>query len=153
MEAATTTTPEMLARAEFVQGLRDLADWLDAHPEIEFTNFRGSHILWYRDTREQLADAARALGRVEKTGTDSYFNLTRRFGPHEIEAYSPRATVCERVVVGKKAVPVREIPEDKAEEAKRLREQIAALEVERVAEVDEVEWRCEEPLLAGGANG
>src|SRR5574337_713922 len=57
---------------EFAVGLRDLADWIEAHPE---------HIGKYTkltlnvpvDTREELAAAARALGGERKKALDSFY--------------------------------------------------------------------------------
>lgn len=108
--------------------LRDLAAFLDAHPEIEI-NDQSITLLKYVTTREELAAIAKR-GSYRKVYTKSYFELHHDFGCGiELHVYADRATVCQRVVTGTRVIAA--IP----------------AQPERVEEV--VEWVCDDtPLLA-----
>jgi hypothetical protein len=103
---------------QFVRGLRELADWYEAHPATP-APYR-SDVTIYGATREQIAQAARDLGKCEKEYDDDSFVLSRQFGQLRLRFYTSRENVCERVV------RTEVIPES-------------------VKEI--VEWRCE-PILA-----
>lgn len=134
--------PRVVARAEFVAGLRGLADFLDAQPEVDFDpSYGAASVLWYCGDAEGLAAAARTLGRVTKRTDDSFLNLDRRFGPHKIQAYASHDTVCERVVVGTETV-TREQPDPEA------LKHVPTVTVTEEKEI--VEWRCPDSLLAEG---
>ena len=141
---STTTieqSPEAARRAEFISGLRELADFLTVHPEIEFSPMFGSATaLWYCKNTEELADAARTLGRADKQTSDSFLNLDRQFGPHSIRAYASHERVCERVVVRTETV-TREEPDPEA------LKNVPTVTVTEEREI--VEWRCPDSILAG----
>jgi hypothetical protein len=108
--------------ADVSKGLRELADFLDAHPAIELST--PTHLV-YVQSRELLADMAR-LGGWRKVYSDDYFHLSRMFaGDVELQVFTDRATVCRKVVTGTRVEPAK--PE---------------------REVEIVEWVCDEPLLA-----
>lgn len=113
----------MNTNAEVTKGLRDLADFLDTHPEVKLND--PSHMV-YVGSRETLATIAR-LGGWRKVYTDDYFNLVRDFdGGVSLSVFTDRGSVCRKVVVGQRTVPATD---------------------ERTVEI--VEWVCDEPLLAG----
>lgn len=130
---ANTATGE---RAAYTAGLRQLADWLDANPEIELP-WTGRYEVfqlgvWLR--KDELAAIARALpGKVEKVADDAskVLRIQGQFAGLNVEAYAGRTEVCERIVTGTETVTV------PAVEAKP----------EKTEEREVVEWRCH-PLLA-----
>jgi hypothetical protein len=146
-----TNPTEQDARAAYTAGLRQLADILDAHPELPLP-FEGSarsllqRITFFylsdKDPRAALATARRAFG-VPMDKNDSIpntFSLTGSLAGLHFSLTANRNDVCERVVTGTREVEVTE-PDPDA---------VAALpKVTRTEVVEEVEWRCT-PLLAAG---
>ena len=127
-------------RSAKIQGLRDLADFLEAHPDTKPPE--SLYALEGCDDAEQLAMRARALGgRWDKGASGEWFELRRHFGPYRYELYASRAAVCEAVVVGSEEVEVTE-PDP---------ELLAAVpQVTRTVTRDVVEWRCPQLLGGGG---
>lgn len=120
--------------ANFIQGLRDFADWLEAHPVLPPTLYglpNGRILLFVKD-KDQLAAAARWLGTCEKVVTEDWFSLVKTFGPIALEALIERPQVCERVKIGEKVIPAQP-------------ERVLPAEPERVEEV--YEWQCPESIL------
>lgn len=137
--------PERFDRtvAEYVQGVRDFADWLEANADTFEYECVGNdfRFLSYQSTKEGLARAVKAVGRGEKNGDENWFNVTRKFGPVEVHLYTMRQAVCKRVVTGTKEV-TKEIVDPDAP-------MVFVTEI-----VEEVEWVCDEPILTaleGGA--
>lgn len=127
-------------RAAQITGLREVADFLEQHPELPMPsglNYMGRHL----NSRDELVAAARALGRADKDFSTDYAQIKRTFSGGVALAYQAvREQVCERVVVGTRKVVVEE-PDP---------EQVAALpKVRRIEKVEDVEWRCS-PLLDDG---
>jgi hypothetical protein len=112
-------------RRAFVAGLREMADFIDAHPNLP-TPY-GSAQNTFVNTKEALAVIAREPGvRWEKSASDGYFYLKVSFaGGHAYEVNLERAQVCRKVVTGTRIEPAR--PEQ---------------------EVETYIWECDEPLLA-----
>ena len=143
------------SRADFIGGLHQIADFLDAHPEVPLPWFKGSshtggtgrglvsamHI-WLNggDAREQLRGVVRALGEAHKSASDhtNQFYVYATFGGIDLVAGINREEVCERVVVGRREIEVTE-PDPAA---------VAALAtVTRTKVIEDVRWECR-PLLA-----
>ncbi len=122
--------------AEFVSALRELADFYEARPDLitpwdpEFTLLPHG--------KEGMAQAARLLGACKKEVDGTFFRLKRFVGAIKINALEYRTVVCERVVLGRKAVPETYVPARKAQ-------LIAA------HEEDIIEYRCSVSLLAPSA--
>lgn len=112
--------------------LREIADWYDAHPDIQGPT---EIVLPYRAggcTEAQAAcRLARALGTFEKKHGDAILSLRRNFGGIELRFIFWRDGVCTKRVVGKRMARV---PDPSAPK----------IEVEE----EIVEWDCP-PLLAG----
>lgn len=146
------------ARAAYTQGLREIADWLDAHPEVKLPHI-GAHIpgcelpslpIWIRapykwdddqrDARARLAEIARAMGRANKGPglVDGTFIVWRQFAGLAVFAQTERDEVCEKVVTGTREETV-EVPDPEALAA------VPKVTVTRT--VEDVEWVCS-PLLA-----
>lgn len=144
----------MTDRTAFAQGLRDLADALEAHPEIPLPyQFLTARVHPPRDldddrkreyAKRRAAEIARAIpAKVDKQTFGSLFALTASFGPVKLEVFFDREQVCERVVTGTRTVTEEE-PDP--EEVEKLPKRTVTREVE------DVEWRCPDSLL-GSVNG
>lgn len=126
-------------RRAYTDGLRGLADWLDANSDIPLPWTGADHLyapfqlgVWV--TKEELATIIKALpGKVDKDYGDQVVRVNASFGGLKVQAYSGRNEVCERVVVGTEQVT---IPATEAVEA----------QAEHVEEREVVEWRCH-PIL------
>jgi hypothetical protein len=103
-------------RKAFTDALRDLANWLDVHPEAPIASFGtliDLDVSVYGATKEQLVALARkpGAGPFSKGYSSSLFELTRSFGGGvRYSACGDREQVCERVVVGEETVEVPEQP-------------------------------------------
>lgn len=116
---------------EFTQGLRDLADWYDAHPEVPLPENR-MRIMSYCDTKEELATIVRAMGHCTKSVYEDILNVERNFGPVILRTVSLRDKVCEKVLVGQREI-----------------ERTIVLESKKETVLEDVyEWKCP-PLLKG----
>jgi hypothetical protein len=114
---------ETFTAAEYVQGLREMADWIAANEEwvdkecgywLNETLTLRSYAL----TSEEFAEHVKTLGRGEKHGDETYFNVTRRFGPCAIAVYTNREKVCRKTT--------------------RIETQ----------QVEVTDWVCEEPIFS-----
>ncbi len=113
-------------------GLRDLADWIEAHPELTLPQVDVK--AFPQDEAEPPHVWTKALGgKVEKDYSNvvSLFYLRKPFGPVPFSVVYNRSTVCKRVVKGTETV---EVPAVEAQPA-------------RVEEREIVEWVCDEPIL------
>lgn len=126
--ATQQPTPEQVAadekrRSAFVRGLRELADAMEQNHAIPVP--WGTQVNTFVDTREEAATVARA-GSWRKVYAGDWFSLRREFsGEVVLDVNIQRAQVCERVVVGTETVPA-----------------------QPAHEVEIVEWRCADSLLA-----
>jgi len=125
----------MITAAEYAAGLRELADWIEAHPEMPRPG--GTLTVYTLNSREEAAACLKALGTCQKEYTESNFYLSREFGPIKLTFMFYRSAVCQRRVVGQKQVGTQVIP------ARITPEEIIPAHTE-----DIVEWDCEESLLA-----
>jgi len=126
---------------EYIQGLRDIADWLEVHPEYAPSGTSaGVHVnLQGIFTKEDLISAGRAMGgTLEKSTTDSFFWLDRRFGPHALSAACLRSQVCEKVVT---------VVEEEVTEPDPAILAIVPT-VTRTVQRETVEWVCPDSVLA-----
>lgn len=127
-EDAPKVTPEQQRRRDYLTGLRELANFLESHPDLPIPGEMAHQV--YVFSRERLAAVAREPGvRWEKSsdaGSD-YFKLRVPFcGDQSYEVFTTRDEVCRKVVTGTRLIPA--TPEH---------------------EVETYEWVCDEPLLAG----
>ncbi len=113
------------SRQAYIGGLRELAAFLDAHPDLPIPASGGAHNVFVSD-KAALAVIARVGVRWEKSATDDYFYLRVAFsGGHYYDVNVSREAVCRKVVTGTRIEPA--VPE---------------------REVEEFHWVCDEPLLA-----
>lgn len=136
-------------RAEYIAGLRALAELLEQHPDLVLPydgNGNSINVIPYGpdEQRQQLAAWARVMpGAKSKTASHDgkAFYLNGQIRGLKVTVICDRGEVCERVVLG-----TREVTEDVPDP-----EAVAALPITTVTRVEEiVEWRCT-PVLAGTA--
>ncbi|MHB1778110.1 MAG: hypothetical protein ACYCU7_19325 [Acidimicrobiales bacterium] len=121
----------MATREEIIDGLRQVADWLEAHPEIQ-PAYQSIQLATH--TAEDLAAATKALGNVQKsTMGGAYLKVSRKFAGVDVWAAVVRAEVCTARVVGSETVTV---PDPTAPMVTVTR--------------DVVEWDCH-PILGGAS--
>lgn len=125
---------------EFSQGLRDLADFVDSHQDIELPYINPFTAYGY-SSKEDAAMLLRRLGGCEKKYEGELFALVKSFGPLAIRYVFMRQAVCEAVVVGKRIVP--------AEPEKIVPAKVIPAIAAR--EEDVIEFRCQ-PILGRGAS-
>jgi hypothetical protein len=97
---------EQERRASRIQGLRQLVDFVEAHPELP-VNLQ--HYIVYFSTKEELVAAAR-IGGWKKIYQGDYFILRREFAGAQLDIYTDREKVCTATVTGQRtveAVPAR----------------------------------------------
>lgn len=142
------TNPTTDERAEYIAGLRALADLLERNPDLELphTGMGGSLCVVLHETqREQLAAWARAMpgAKTKSASRDgSAFYLDGQVGRVKMTIIADRGEVCERIVIGTREV-TEETPDPEAVDA------LPKTTVTRVEEV--VEWRCHSILDEAGA--
>jgi len=130
-------------RADYIAGLRQLADLLEQHADVLPLPLEGTgsdmslYFLGGDDAKSELAAAVHVIpARLHKNDPDStygrtYYGLSGRLHGLRISLTAYREAVCERVVIGTKIVAHPAMP----------------AEPERTEVVEQVEWRCH-PVLA-----
>jgi len=113
---------------EFVKGLRDLADWYEARPELPAPVMTNFYVFVYN--ANEFKRLARIAGSGRKVQNSGYLGLERSFGPIEWKLNVAQERVCERVQTGTKDIPAKP-----AEPAKPSRTEPV------------YEWRCPESIL------
>lgn len=137
----------------WVDGLRAMAGWAEANPEVigdypmgSYT-FHGTLLGEPDEVREFLRMAARAMAPCDKVvpnySPDS-FHLVKNFGPHKVTVFADREVVCERRVVDTEDVEV----EVYSDEAQAVIDSLPKVTVTETREI--VEWDCS-PLLGGAS--
>jgi hypothetical protein len=137
-----------MTHAEFVQGLRNAADFFEARPELglPYEGFCYPEIRFgyygafggRKDTPEfQSPDGALYFakhvgGRLDKKVADDSFELIAKREGFSVKGYFQRDAVCTRVQVGVKQEPEHVLPARPAEEERIIPAQ----------EVPIYEWRC-----------
>ena len=119
-------------KREFIAGLRELADFLEAHPELP-QPVNGSFNVFVRD-KATFVQIARSLNYATKNGNGELFWLTKQFsGEVSVDINVARELVCQR-----KVTPVN-IPECVV---KAQPECVVPAHTKEI-----VEWDCD-PILA-----
>lgn len=140
-----TVTDEQRFAADMADGLRNLADAVDAHPELAASlryNVSDGNLSVYPKDRGQLVTLVRVLksagAAITKEASDQHFRTYCNFGPVRVRLVAAREEVCERVVIGTKEVTT-QVPDP----AKLAEVPL----VDMTETVETVEWVCH-PLLA-----
>ncbi|MEV0968475.1 hypothetical protein [Microtetraspora glauca] len=135
----------MSDRAEYIKGLRALADILEAHPELPLPYEGDDASLNFiegnaEEERRGAAVFARVMpGTVRKEPRGEYFDLFAEIHGVRVQWIARRENVCERVVTGTREVEIEEPDPDAL---------AAVPKVKRTVVVEDVEWQCH-PILAG----
>ena len=80
-------------------GLRELADWYEKHPEITCPVVHINIVsLTANDKVSELGTIAKAFGTCKKTVNNWSFSINRDFGPVRAYAHVGREEVCKRVI-------------------------------------------------------
>lgn len=108
-------------REAFIQGLRQLATYLEERPELPVPPF-GETIHVFVSTKEEFQQVARDMGHADKQFNGDWASLNRKFESVEVQYTIERQQVCARKVVGTREVPAHS--------------------------EDIVEWSCSESILA-----
>lgn len=114
---------------EYVQGLRALADFYEAHPEVPLPYSEQN--IYALDTKDEAKMLAEALGTFEKEYNEWHFTMVKRFGPIQMRFVFNRGNVCTKKVVGVKTIPAEFVE--------------AHTRPARTEEI--VEWDCPDSLL------
>ncbi len=118
-------------------GLRELADWADAHPDLADRLPTTLYLFAY--SREDFQQAAKELGgRRVKNVLGDYFNVERAFGPFTLQVTVARHLVCEKKVTQREVTALVRDP--------ALVEHVPLIEVTET--VEDVEWECAPSILA-----
>ena len=126
-----------MTHAEYADGLRQVADFLESHPEIPLPESTlTSYDLYSKDKAAVTAKALSQGGRCDKVFEDALVRLRRVFGTITLQYLGTRSTLCEQVRVGTRIVPEQYVPPEPATEARTIPEHEEAV----------YEWKCP-PLL------
>lgn len=136
-------------RADYIKGLRALADLLETHDELPLpsTGHRDAFDWWLpwdvEDAKATMATIARLLpGEKKKTvgelGGSAWFTLAAQLHGLRIDVNASRENVCTRVVTGTREI-TEEIPDPDA---------LAAVPTTTVTRTEEIIDWIYEPILA-----
>ena len=138
-ESKTETEPIVNPNAETIQGLRELADFLESRPGLPKIDWAYARSGLYKGmATHEPGDVARMLGNCKKEAVSNNFTLKRDFpGVVELWFLWERDTVCKKVVtvVEKETY---EYPEG------FVRPEM----VKVVKPIEVVTWECPESILA-----
>ena len=131
-----------MTNIDLVGKLRELARIYEENPDVpELYQLTVATEFVFCPTKKEFIAAIRAFGSGKKNSVpgDEYYGLA--FVPDafpNIQIRGVRASICERVVVGKKTIPA-------------TKEMVLPATPEREEEI--IEWICPESFLATGATG
>lgn len=118
-----------ISRCEYVKGLRELADFLESHPDLPMPGTKTYSVEAWLHKLEPAA-VAKNMGFCEKIYHDESIGLLRKFHGVGYQIKFSRNKVCKKVLVGYKSVT-------------RYKTQYTPIqEMEAV-----YEWQCEEPIM------
>ena len=120
-----------ITNEERVGRLREMADFLEAHPQPD--DYGDVSINFFCKTKEELAWRTAGAGERTKHFAYDFAYMRKNFGPScYIDWNVRREQVCEKVVVGTETV---ELPAVEARPAQTVTR-------------EKTEWRCTEPMLS-----
>lgn len=92
-----------VSNSEYAQGLREIAQWLEDHPECAHpsVNIIENYSI---NTKEEAATVIRAFGECQKDYSDNCLYIRKKFGPITFSYAILRYQVCTARVVGKRRV-------------------------------------------------
>ena len=96
------TTAEATPHVRYACGLRELADWIEAHPTIALPH--NEIRVFKANEREEAAEILAALKPCKKNHSGDMFYIERDFGPLTLSFVFYRNKVCVARVVGIKEI-------------------------------------------------
>lgn len=126
---------------EYVEGLREFADWIERNgEELPDILYPGMLCMYVKcESATEFRRVTRMMGSGRKRELLGDMHVERTFGLAQVSAYTARENVCERRVVATREV-VKNVPDPEA---------VAAVPLVEVTEtVEDVEWVCG-PIFAG----
>ena len=115
-----------------VDGLRQLADFLDENPALADRGWVPKLFVW-ADTEAEFKANNALLGTFTKSSCGKYLNAERMFGPIVLQSTIAHENICEQKVTGTRKV-TKYVPADPDYVAPEL--------VEVEVEEDVTEWVC-----------
>ena len=131
-----------MEHSKYVSGLRAVADFLEAHPELGTPLDVQFPIFFHgkdAEVRSHAAMAAHVFGRTDKEDFGGYLQLVANISGFKFEMWYPRNALCRQVLVRTDYISEKVIPASP----------------ERVIPAQEIpiyEWRCD-PILAHTSAG
>lgn len=111
-ETDTDATAVDTTRADIIAGMRELLNFLEAHPEIAVMT---QHYIVYVSA-DELKQMAR-IGGWQKVYEGQFFTLRRHFsGGQKLDIYTNREAICRKVVTGTRVVPAQPAVEEHTED-------------------------------------
>jgi hypothetical protein len=95
-------------RALYVAGLREIADFYDAHPEVPTPS--DGHNNYAVNTDEDARKLAKALGTFKKEYSEDMFTMSKTFGSIQAKFVFYRKAICKAKVVGVKTIEAQFVP-------------------------------------------
>lgn len=132
----TEAEAEAQERAEYVAGLRALADAIEAEPGIPIDRPVTIEVYDWGGSKADFQESVRGLGGVRtKHVSDAYMRVSRSFGPHRVTVVGDRDEVCTAKVIGTEEIAT------KVRQGEDERPWVQVVET-----VDILAWDCE-PVL------
>jgi hypothetical protein len=98
----------MTERAQYIAGLRQIADFYDAHPEVPTPS--DNHTNYAVNTDEDARNLAKALGTFKKEYSEDMFTMSKTFGSVQARFVFYRKAICKAKVVGVKTIEAEFVP-------------------------------------------
>lgn len=114
---------------EYVEGLRQLASWYEAHPEIDTPD--KTIDVYSLNTKEEAAACLKALVPCKKEYEGTMFRLSKEFGSINLRFIFYRQAVCTARVIGQRHI-----------EAYTKPAQLLPAEHVDAHDEDIIEWDC-----------
>jgi len=128
-EIETPTQKEQRQRAEGIQVIREVIDFLEAHPRLPLPSLSPMYCWFYN--KEELIEAVKELGDCKKVYQGNYFMAVKNFHGFELQVATPKETVCKQIVT-----------------KKIVQEQVPVTWELQDVEKEIVTWDCPDSLLA-----
>ena len=105
-----------MTNAEYVMGLRQLAEWYEGHPDA-VQPFESGRLEFVVHSRTVLAQVIRDFGgRWEKNAQGGLMFFCSTFGPFRLVMYTNQETVCTARKVGTRSIPARPAQPERVED-------------------------------------
>jgi DNA-binding transcriptional regulator YiaG len=93
----TDTADKLTAAQQLARDCRELADWLDEHPEFPVEPMHQFHV--YATSAEQLRQMVKELAPAKRIVEKDYVHFIRKFGELSLKVFASKDRVCKKVKV------------------------------------------------------